>query len=166
MKCFSWKIFVCKLCIPYQTFVSIERRRTGLFISHPPSFLLPILKARMRPWIVLLSSTLLGYFVSNKFTAMQRTKESWIGLSVLCRWFTLLSLNFFKFEQLECIFWSFAPILFDLITLLAFLVSQLLCWWTRTQDRHLREKENAGEDSALPTTPLIDREQLWVHGNQ
>ena len=107
MKCFPWKIFVCKLCIPYQTFVSIERRRIGLFISHPPSFLLPIWKARMRLWIVLLSSTLLGYFVSNKFTAMQRTKESWIGLSVLCRWFTLLSLKFFKFEQLESRFLVF-----------------------------------------------------------
>ena len=46
-------------------------------------------------------------FVSNKFTAMQRTKESWIGLSVLCRWFTLISLKFFKFEQLESRFLVF-----------------------------------------------------------
>ena len=44
-------------------------------------------------WTVLLLSTLLGYFMFNKFTAMQRTKDKGeLGLFVFC---VQISLHFY-----------------------------------------------------------------------
>ena len=58
---------------------------------------------------------------------------------------TLLSLKIF--------FWSLVPILFNLISLLAFLVNHTLLMDTR-----LREKKNAGEEEfGLPTTAAMSK---------